>query len=68
MARKMKTVAPPRPRGDGPLVIVVDPLTVRLGRRVMPRGGRHGSGKHLSRAKARRQWQRQAEDGRRWAA
>jgi hypothetical protein len=65
MARQMKTVAPARPRGDA-LVIVVDPLEVARGHRALPRGGRHGSGKHPSRAKAKRQWRR-AEDGRRWA-
>jgi hypothetical protein len=49
-------------------VVVVDPLGVALGRRVMPRGGTHGSGKHPGRAKAKRQWRRQAEDGRRRVA
>ena len=61
MARQMKTVAAPLSRGDT-LVIAVDPLKVARGRRVMPRGGTHTSGKHLSRARAKRQW-RQERDG-----
>jgi hypothetical protein len=67
MARKMKTVHPPRPQGDT-LVITVDPLKVARGRRVLPRGGTHGSGKHLSRAQHGRQWRRQVEEGRRGVA
>jgi hypothetical protein len=60
MARQMKTVSPPSKR-DNVLVIVVDPLTVARGHRLMPRGGTHGSGKHLSRAKSKRHWRREAD-------
>jgi len=58
MARKMKTVQAKTVPGNT-LVIKVDPLKVALGRRVMPRGGTHGSGKHLGRARDKQQWRRQ---------
>jgi hypothetical protein len=63
----MKTVTPPRSQRDT-LVITVNPLQVPRGRQTMPRGGKHGSGKHPSRAKARQQWRRQIEAGRRWVS
>jgi hypothetical protein len=62
MARTMKRVTASRAR-DNVLVIVVDPLKVARGHRVLPRGGKHGSAKHLDRAKSKRQW-RQEADGR----
>ena len=67
MARTMKTVTAPRSRGNV-LVIEVNPLTVARGHRTLPRGGVHGSGKHLSRSKLKRQWRREQADGRRGAA
>jgi hypothetical protein len=57
MARNMKTTAPPRCR-DNTLVIVVDALRIAGGPRQMPRGGKHGCGKHPGRARANRQWRR----------
>lgn len=67
MARTMKTVTAPRTRDDV-LVIAVNPLKVARGHRTLPRGGVHGSGKHLSRAKSKRQMHREQADGRRGAA
>jgi hypothetical protein len=67
MARQLKTVTPPRTR-DNVLVIVVDPLKVARGHRVLPRGGTHGSDKRPSRAKAKRQWRREQAEGRQGAA
>jgi hypothetical protein len=67
MARTMKTVHAPSPQGDT-LVIVLDPLQVARGPRLLPRGGRHGCGKHPGRARAKRQWRRQLEGGGRMRA
>ena len=62
MARQMKTVSAPR-TNDAVLVVVVDPLGVRRGLRMIQRGGAHATARKPSRAKAKRQMRREMAEG-----
>ena len=63
MAGKMKTVHAPR-TDESVLVIVVDPLTIPRGQRLMKRGGVHQTPRKPSRARVKRMLRHELAEGR----